>query len=53
MWYVSITVLLVSWTYYDAVKDFIALVIVNDFDNMLFSYLKNDQISKLIVNGQI
>ena len=45
---ISITILLATWTFVDSVKDFIALVIINDFDNYLFSYLKDEDLTKLI-----
>ena len=50
---ISIAILLGTRTYIDAVKDFIALVVVNDFDNMLFAYLKDENLSKLIANGEV
>ena len=36
--YVSIQVILSTSSYIDAVKDFIALIVVNDLDNFLFNY---------------
>ena len=50
---ISIAILLSTRTYIDAVKDFIALVVINDFDNMIFNYLKDENLSKLIANGNI
>ena len=50
---ISIAILLGARTYLDAVKDFIALVVINDFDNMLFSYFKDENLSKLVANGEL
>ena len=51
--FISIAILLSTRTYIDAVKDFIALVVINDFDNMIFNYLKDEKLSKLIANGNV
>ena len=51
--YVSIQVILSTSTYIDAVKDFIALIVVNELDNYLFNYQRKDDFYKLIVNGEI
>ena len=39
---VSILVILSSESYLDAVKDFTALIILNEFDNDIFNYLQPD-----------
>ena len=51
--FISIAVLLGTRSYIDAVKDFIALVVVNDFDNMIFGYLQDDNLAKLVVSGEV
>ena len=51
--YVSIHIILSTETYLDAVKDFIALIVVNEFDNHFFSYHNKEDIYKLIVAGSI
>mgnify|MGYP001069416821 CR=1 FL=1 len=51
---VSILVLASCRTYIDAVKDFIALLILNDIDDHLFNYFKSDLIFQaLITKGKI
>lgn len=42
--YVSIQIVLSTDTYLDAVKDFIALMIVNEFDNHFFEYMHKEDI---------
>ena len=37
--YISFQIILSTGTYVDAVKDFIALMVVNDFDNFFFAHL--------------
>ena len=37
---ISIQIILSTTTYIDAVKDFIALLIINDLDNFFFAYLQ-------------
>ena len=51
--YVSIQVILSTSTYIDAVKDFIALIVVNELDNYLFNYQHKDDFHKIIVDGEI
>ena len=51
--YVSIQVILSTSTYIDAVKDFIALIVVNELDNYLFNYQSKDIFHKMIVDGEI
>ena len=46
-------ILLSAWSYLDAVKDFVAVVVINDFDNMMFDYLQDENLSKLISNGEV
>ena len=41
----SMLILLSAGNYLDAVKDFIAVVILNDFDNAIFGYFQDDKIS--------
>ena len=50
---ISIAVLMSARSYIDAVKDFIALIVVNEFDDMLFGYLKDDNLHKLISTGEL
>lgn len=51
--YVSIQVILSTSTYIDAVKDFIALIVVNELDNYLFNYQHKDDFHKIIADGEI
>ena len=46
--YMAIHIILSVDTYVDAVKDFVALMVVNEFDNYFFNYLNQDNIHKLI-----
>ena len=46
-------ILLEVQDYLDAVKDFVAVVVLNDFDNMVFEYFQDEPLSKLISNGEV
>ena len=50
---ISILIILSTVTYVDGVKDFVALVVVNEIDNYFFSYMRSHPIHKLIVSGHI
>ena len=50
---ISIAILLSSESYVEAVADFIALLVINDLDNFLFDYYKNDPIHTLITEGSV
>ena len=50
---ISIAILLSSDSYVGAVADFLALLVLNDLDNFLFDYYKNDHIHTLITEGSI
>ena len=49
----SILILLSAWSYLDAVKDFVAVHVINEFDEMIFEYFFDDNVSKLIQNGEV
>ena len=51
--YISILVILSTTTYLDAVKDFVALTIINDFNGYFFAYSSKDPIHELITEGEI
>ena len=51
--YMAIHIILSVDTYIDAVKDFVALMVVNDFDNYFFSYLNKEDIYKLITQESL
>ena len=48
---ISIQIILSTTTYIDAVKDFIALLIINDLDNLFFANLQQEDLHVLISNG--
>ena len=49
----AIHIILSVDTYIDAVKDFVALMVVNDFDNFFFNYLHKEDIYKLITQESV
>ena len=49
----SMLILLSAWSYLVAVKDFVAVIVINDFDNMIFDYFQDDNVSKLIAKRKI
>ena len=49
----SMLILLSAWSYLAAVKDFVAVIVINDFDNMIFDYFQDDNVSKLIAKRKI
>ena len=51
--YMAIHIILSVDTYVDAVKDFVALIVVNEFDNYFFNYLNEENIHKLIVQSSL
>ena len=50
---ISIMVILSSNTYIDAVKDFVALEILNQFDDFLFNHLYKTTLQKFLNAGEI
>ena len=49
----SMLILLSAWSYLQAVKDFVAVIVINDFDDLIFGYFQDDNVSKLIENGEV
>lgn len=50
---VSVAIICTTETYIDAVANFVALAIINDFDNFFFNYLAAHDFNTLISGGQI
>lgn len=50
---VNVAVLLTNPTVMDTIMNFLALVIISDFDDYFFSTIKNDPIARLISDGEI
>ena len=51
--YISILVILSTTTYIDAVKDFTALNVLNDFNSFFFEYSSQSPIYELLSNGEL
>ena len=50
---VNLAVLLTNQTIMDTLMNFLALVIISDFDDYFFAIVKHNKLSQMIVNGEV